>query len=191
MKKEGRLMIKMKDIVREGAPVLRQKASDVPLPASNEDKEILASLMEYVQNSQDPEISEKYGLRPGIGLAAPQIGISKRMIAVHLRDENGGLISYALFNPKIISHSVEKAYLTSGEGCLSVDRDVPGYVHRYARITVKGTTLEGTEIKVRLKGLPAICMQHEIDHLNGIMFYDYIDEKDPFRVQENAQPIER
>ncbi|OMP68474.1 peptide deformylase [Domibacillus epiphyticus] len=184
-------MIKMNDIVREGDPVLREKASDVPLPASNEDKATLASLIEYVQNSQNPDIAEKYGLRPGIGLAAPQIGISKRMIAIHLKNEKGEQVSYALFNPKVVSHSVEKAFLTSGEGCLSVDRDVPGYVHRYARVTVKGTTIDGDEIKFRLKGLPAICIQHEIDHLNGIMFYDYINKKDPFHVEENAQPIER
>lgn len=184
-------MIKMNDIVREGDPVLREKASDVTLPASIEDKETLASLMEYVQYSQDPELSEKYGLRPGIGLAAPQIGISKRMIAVHVKDEKGNQLSYALFNPKIVSHSVEKAFLTSGEGCLSVDRNVPGYVHRYARVTIKAITLEEEEVKFRLKGLPAICIQHEIDHLNGILFYDYINEKDPFHVEENAQAIER
>ncbi|WNS79858.1 peptide deformylase [Domibacillus sp. DTU_2020_1001157_1_SI_ALB_TIR_016] len=184
-------MIKMNDIVREDDPVLREKAKEVPLPASEEDKAILASLIEYVKNSQDPEIAEKYGLRPGIGLAAPQIGVSKRMIAVHVNDENGNQLSYALFNPKIVSHSVEKAYLTSGEGCLSVDRNVPGYVHRYARVTVKAVTLEGEEVKLRLKGLPAICMQHEIDHLNGVMFYDYINEKAPFQIEENAQAIER
>lgn len=184
-------MIKMNDIVREGNPVLREKAKEVVLPASDEDKAILASLLEYVKNSQDTEMAEKHGLRPGIGLAAPQIGVSKRMIAIYVNDENGHQLSYALFNPKIISHSVEKAFLTSGEGCLSVDRNVPGYVHRYARVTVKAVTLEGEEVKFRLKGLPAICIQHEIDHLNGIMFYDYINEKEPFHIEENAQAIER
>jgi peptide deformylase len=184
-------MIKMNDIVQEGDPVLREKAKEIVLPASDEDKAILASLLEYVKNSQDTETAEKYGLRPGIGLAAPQIGVSKRMIAVYVNDENGQQLSYALFNPKIISHSVEKAFLTSGEGCLSVDRNVPGYVHRYARVTVKAVTLEGEEVKFRLKGLPAICIQHEIDHLNGIMFYDYINEKEPFHIEENAQAIER
>ncbi|HZG71183.1 MAG TPA: peptide deformylase [Chondromyces sp.] len=184
-------MIKMTDIVREGHPVLRQVAQEVPLPATEEDKKILASLMEYVQNSQDPEIASKYGLRPGIGLAAPQINVSKRMIAVHVQDASGKLYSYALFNPKIISHSVEKTYLTAGEGCLSVDRQVPGYVPRYARVTVKGYTIDGEEVKIRLKGLPAIAFQHEIDHLNGIMFYDHIDEKDPFKPIEGATPLER
>ena len=160
------------------------------LPASEEDKQILANLMEYVQNSQNPDLVQEYNLRPGIGLAAPQVNISKRMIAVHLTDQDQ-LYSYALFNPKIISHSVEKAYLTAGEGCLSVDRDVPGFVPRHARITVTGTTLEGENVKLRLKGLPAICFQHEIDHLNGIMFYDHINQQDPFATPENAIAIGR
>ncbi|OZI12327.1 peptide deformylase [Bacillaceae bacterium SAS-127] len=184
-------MITMKDIVREGHPTLREKAAEVVLPASEEDRQTLARLIQYVKNSQDAEIAGKYGLRPGVGLAAPQIGVSKRMIAVQVHDDNDQLLSYALFNPRIVSHSVEKAYLATGEGCLSVDRDVPGYVHRYARVTVKGTTLEGEEVKLRLKGVPAIVFQHEIDHLNGVMFYDHIDPKKPFQAQEGATPIER
>ncbi|MCZ0754257.1 peptide deformylase [Anoxybacillus sp. J5B_2022] len=184
-------MITMKDIIKEGHPTLRQIAEPVSLPASEEDQAILQSLLEYVKMSQDPDLAAKYGLRPGIGLAAPQINVSKRMIAVHVQDEKGTLYSYALFNPKITSHSVQMCYLTSGEGCLSVDRDVPGYVPRYARITVTGTTLEGETVTLRLKGLLAVVFQHEIDHLNGIMFYDHIDQENPFKVPENAIPIER
>ncbi len=183
-------MLTTKDIIKEGNPTLRKIAQVVSLPASEEDKKVLSSLMEYVQNSQNPDFVQEYNLRPGIGLAAPQINVSKRMIAVHLTDQDQ-LYSYALFNPKIISHSVEKAYLTAGEGCLSVDRDVPGFVPRHARITVTGTTLEGEEVKLRLKGLPAICFQHEIDHLNGIMFYDHINQQDPFATPENAIAIGR
>jgi peptide deformylase len=183
-------MITMKDIIRDGHPTLRKVAEEVTLPPSEEDKKILMSLLEYVKNSQDPEIAEKYKLRPGVGLAAPQINVSKRMIAVHTVDESGKLYSYALFNPKIISHSVEKAYLTSGEGCLSVDEPIPGYVPRYARITVKAYNLNGDEVKLKLKGYPAIVFQHEIDHLNGIMFYDHIDKNDPFKKIDGI-PIER
>ena len=65
------------------------------------------------------------------------------MIAVHVTDADGTLYSHALFNPKIISHSVERTYLQGGEGCLSVDREVPGYVPRYTRITVKATSING------------------------------------------------
>ncbi|MBM7703387.1 peptide deformylase [Metabacillus iocasae] len=184
-------MITMKDIIKEGHPTLKQPAAEVPLPASETDKATLQSLIDYVINSQNPDIASQYGLRPGIGLAAPQINVSKRMMAVHVTDEKGTLHSYALFNPKIVSHSVEKTYLSSGEGCLSVDREVPGYVPRYARITVKAFTIDGEEIKIRLKGLPAIVFQHEIDHLDGIMFYDHINQQDPFKQPEDATPIDR
>jgi peptide deformylase len=184
-------MLMMDDIIRDGHPTLRKVAVEVPMPPSEEDRKILESLLEYVKNSQNPEVSLQNGLRPGIGLAAPQINVSKRMIAIHLHDDKGSLYSYGLYNPKIVSHSVEKAYLVSGEGCLSVDEDIPGYVERFARITVKGISLEGEEVKLRLKGLPAICFQHEIDHLNGIMFYDHINKKDPFKPIESAIAIER
>ncbi|MCL6571264.1 MAG: peptide deformylase [Bacillus sp. (in: Bacteria)] len=184
-------MLTMEDIIRDGHPTLRKVAANVTMPPSEEDKQILFSLLEYVINSQNAEIAEQNGFRPGIGLAAPQINVSKRMIAVHLTDDKGTLYSYALFNPKIISHSVEKSYLESGEGCLSVDEAMPGYIPRYARITVKGINLDGEDVKLRLKGLPAICFQHEIDHLNGIMFYDYIDNQDPLKPIEGAISIER
>jgi peptide deformylase len=184
-------MITMDDIVRDGHPVLRQVAEEVQLPPSQEDRAILESLLQYIKNSQDPEISQKHGLRPGIGLAAPQINVPKRMIAIHLQDEKENLISYGLFNPKIISHSVEKSYLSAGEGCLSVDESIPGYVPRHARITIKGTNSDGKEVKLRLKGLPAIVFQHEIDHLNGIMFYDHINKQDPYSEIPNAVQIER
>ncbi|WP_079508272.1 peptide deformylase [Mesobacillus jeotgali] len=184
-------MLTMDDIVRDGHPVLRKVADEVTMPPSQEDTAILESLIEYVKNSQDPEIAQRHGLRPGIGLAAPQINVSKRMIAVHVADQNNNLISYALFNPKIISHSVERSYLAAGEGCLSVDESIPGYVPRYARVTVKGIDLDGNEVKIRLKGLPAIVFQHEIDHLNGIMFYDHINKIDPFADIPDATPVER
>lgn len=184
-------MITMNDIIREGHPSLREVAEEVTMPPSEEDKKTLESLLEYVKNSQDPEIAQQYGLRSGIGLAAPQINVLKRMLAVHVTDNKGELFSYALFNPKIISHSVEKAYLTSGEGCLSVDRQVPGYVPRYARVTIKGTGLDGNEVKLRLKGMPSIVFQHELDHLNGIMFYDHINQENPLQPVPDATPIDR
>ncbi|KKK34359.1 peptide deformylase [Mesobacillus campisalis] len=184
-------MLTMDDIVRDGHPSLRTVAEPVQMPASDESHEILQEMLQYVINSQNPEIAKKYGLRPGIGLAAPQINVSKRMIAVHVHDDRDKLYSYGIFNPKIVSHSVERSYLKSGEGCLSVDEPFPGYVPRYARVTVTGTTLEGKEIRLRLKGLPAIVFQHEIDHLNGIMFYDHINKQNPFAEIENATVIER
>lgn len=175
-------MITMIDILNEDHPTLRKVAEEVALPASSQDQETLKMMIEFLHNSQDLETAEKYNLRPGVGLAAPQINISKRMIAVLTTDQNENPYEYALYNPKIVSHSIEITQLENGEGCLSVGRDVPGPVPRYARITVQATTLEGENILIRLRGFPAIVFQHEIDHLNGIMFYDRIEESnDPYK----------
>ena len=184
-------MILMEDIIREGHPTLRKRAIEVQFPLTEEDHQLAADMLEYLINSQDPELSEKYGLRPGIGLAANQVNALKRMFALHLEDDNGELLSFVAINPKIVSHSVEKTYINSGEGCLSVDREVPGYVPRYARITVKFFTVNGEEKKLRLKGLPAIAFQHELDHLNGVMFYDHINEENPFSPIQDASPFDR
>lgn len=182
-------MITMKDIVREGHPALRKRSKEIELPPTEEEIELLERMSEFLRNSQDEEIAEKYELRAGVGLAAPQLGINKRLIAIHF-DLDDKPYHYQLANPKIISHSIQKAYLKAGEGCLSVDRVVEGYVVRHARITVRAYDLKQGEIKLRLKGYPAIVFQHEIDHLNGIMFFDHIDPKNPYAVPENALAIE-
>lgn len=180
-------MITMEDIIREGNPILEKVAEPVSLPISDFDKQTLEEMLQYLKNSQDEQIAKKYQLRPGVGLAAPQIGISKRMLAVHFEDFDGKQYSEGLINPKIVSHSVEKTFLSNGEGCLSVDREIPGYVPRYNKITIKATTLDGEQIKWRLRGYAAIVVQHEIDHLNGIMFYDHIDKSNPFHIPENSK----
>ncbi|MFD1206839.1 MULTISPECIES: peptide deformylase [Sporosarcina] len=185
-------MILMKDIVREGHPMLRKVAEEVTFPLSTEEKQLAHDLLEYLKNSQNDEVCLQYGLRPGIGLAAPQVAVSKRIFALHIDEEEGKEpLSLIAINPKIISHSVEKTYLSSGEGCLSVDRDVDGYVPRYARITIKAFDEDGNEYKKRLKGLPAIAFQHELDHLNGIMFFDHIDPKAPYKEIPNSTPYDR
>lgn len=184
-------MILMKDIVREGHPVLRKKAAEVTFPLTEADRKLADDLLEYIINSQDEEQCERYGLRSGIGLAAPQVNASKRIFALHIPDENQALEHFIAINPKIVSHSVEKTYISTGEGCLSVDREVPGYVPRYARITIKAFDKEGNPVKKRLKGLPAIAFQHELDHLNGIMFYDHIDEAAPYKEIPGAVPFDR
>ena len=141
-------------------------------------------------NSQDEEIAKRYGLRSGVGLAAPQINISKRMIAVLIPDDGSGKsYDYMLVNPKIVSHSVQEAYLPTGEGCLSVDDNVAGLVHRHNRITIKAKDIEGNDIQLRLKGYPAIVFQHEIDHLNGVMFYDHIDKDHPLQPHTDAVEV--
>ncbi|MGM9950909.1 MAG: peptide deformylase [Lysinibacillus sp.] len=184
-------MILMEDIVREGHPALRTRAEEVTFPLSAEDRQLAHDMLEYLINSQNPDMAEKYDLRGGIGLAANQVNALKRMFALHVEDDKGEQLSFVAINPKIVSHSVEQTYITSGEGCLSVDRNVPGFVPRHARITVKFMTVDGEEKKMRLSGIAAIAFQHELDHLNGVMFYDRIDEKNPFGDIPNSVPYER
>ena len=184
-------MILMQDIIRDGHPTLRKKTKEMTFPLSEEDKKLADDLLEYVINSQDDEMVEKYKIRPGIGIAAPQVDKEKRMFALHLTDEDDNEVSFVAVNPKIISHSVERTYISAGEGCLSVDEVIEGYVPRYARITVTGFYPDGTPFKKRLKGLPAIAFQHELDHLNGIMFYDRINKENPYAEIPDAVPYER
>lgn len=183
-------MITMEDIVREGHPSLKNVAKEVEVPLSKEDKKLIEDMLQFLKNSQDDEIAEKYGLRAGVGLAAPQLGIEKRIMAVHYEDAKGKLYSYGLVNPKIVSHSVEETFLQTGEGCLSVDREVEGYIHRYKRITIKAFDLDNNPVQLRLKGYVAIVFQHEIDHLNGVMFYDHINKDNPFFIPDNSSPVE-
>lgn len=182
-------IITMKDIVREGNPILNQVTEEVAIPLSEEDKETLICMMNFLKNSQDPVMASKYKLRAGVGLSANQIGLNKRMFVAYLTDEKEIQHEYTLINPKIISHSVSMIYLPQSEGCLSVDRDIKGFVPRYERIKVKGFNLEGEEIELKLRGYPSIVVQHEIDHLNGIMFYDRMNKENPFQVPDNCKSL--
>lgn len=185
----SKYIITMKDIVREGDPILHQATQEVVVPPSEEDKQTLICMMNFLKNSQDTNLAKKYKLRPGVGLSANQIGLNKRMFVAYLSDEKGGEHEYTLINPKIISHSVSMIYLPQSEGCLSVDRDIKGFVPRYERIKVKGFNLLGEEIVLKLSGYPSIVIQHEIDHLNGIMFFDRINKENPFKLPENSKSL--
>lgn len=177
-------MILRADITKDGDPVLRQHAQKISFPLTEEEQQLAHDMMEYLEVSQDDALAEKYDIRPGVGYAAPQIATSKQMIALlvpDLEDDTAEpLLKGVMVNPRIVSHSVEQICLRTGEGCLSVEKDVPGYVPRYARITVAYNDLEGNSYKKRFKGYPAIVLQHEIDHLNGHLYYDHIDSDDPW-----------
>ena len=178
-------MILKKDIVLDTDPLLRQKSEEVTLPLSKEIEEILDQMMEYLENSQDDELAKKYDLQPGVGLAAPQIGILKRMFTVLTYDEKGQLHKYALVNPKIISTSVAKAYLNTGEGCLSVPESHQGFVKRYNKIKLKAYDhISKQNVTLPLKGYVAIVVQHEYDHLDGVLYYDRINKQNPFKIDE-------
>ena len=131
------------------------------------------------------ELAEKYNLRPGMGLAAIQLGIKKRYIVIVHEVDDGVFDEYVVINPKIVSSSKEKIYVEDGEGCLSVNRETEGIVPRAARVTVEGYDIDGNKISIRAREELAIVFQHEIDHLNGIIFYDRINKKMKTRRQQS------
>lgn len=182
-------MLKMKDILDEKEKILKTVSKEVELPLKEEDKKTINDIIEFLTNSQIPELAEKYMLRPGMGLAAIQLGIPKRYFVVVHEVEEGIFDNYVIINPKIVSTSQEMIYVGEGEGCLSVNREVEGIVPRYARITLEGFDEEGRKIRVRGREELAIAFQHELDHLNGIIFTDKIDKKNPFKNKEKYREI--
>ena len=182
-------MIKMNDILDEKDKRLREKSLDVTFPLSIEDKKTIKDIIELLTNSQIPELAEKYNLRPGMGLAAIQLGIKKRYFVVVHEYEEGKFDNYVIINPKIISNSEEMIYVGEGEGCLSINRETTGIVPRHARITLEAYDENGNKIKVRAREELAIAFQHEIDHLNGILFIDRIDKKNPFKNKDLYREI--
>jgi len=113
---------------------------------------------------------------PGVGLAAPQIGISKRIIVVEFGDEEDDSIPkqlYVMINPEIIKESNDK--VPGIEGCLSVP-GVVGNVNRSRVVTVRGQNIHGKPVKIRAQGWLARIFQHEIDHINGVLYTDRADD---------------
>jgi peptide deformylase len=171
-------------IIKEGHPTLREVAKPVPVPLLDEDKAILKDMMGHIKMSQIPELADRYQLRPGIGLAAPQINISKRMFVIHFNDMDGMHHEFAFVNPEIVVPSEEQTYLPFGEGCLSVDREVSGIVLRHKELDVKTVLYDTKEdtlrhVRMKLRGYVAIVFQHELDHLNGVLFFDRVLDAPP------------
>ena len=181
-------MLKTKDILDEKDKRLRLVSKEVTFPLSKEDKQNIELMEEYLVNSQIEERAEKYQLRPGMGMAAIQIGVAKRYIVI-VQEVEEGFDSYIMINPKIVSNSTEMIYVEDGEGCLSVNRECEGIVPRYARVTVDGYDIDGNKIRVRAREELSIAFQHEIYHLNGILFVDKIDPKNPYKNIDQYRPI--
>lgn len=187
---QGRdFMIKTSDILDEKDERLRNKNIDVTFPLKKEYKKLIHDMLEHLYLSQIEEEAKKYNLRPGMGLAAPQLGINERFLVVCHEESEGVFKNYCLINPKVISTSEELIYASGGEGCLSVNRDVEGIVPRHARITIEYFDEDGNKKRIRAREELAIAFQHELDHLNGILFFDYIDPKNPYKNMEFMREI--
>ena len=153
----------LRKIVTLPEPVLRRKAHAV----TKFDKNLQTLIDDMVETMREA---------PGVGLAAPQIGLSERLIVVeyveHPEDEDTEEAPkkvWAVLNPEIVKASEEK--LLGVEGCLSIPNLV-GEVERHAAIQVKGLNRHGKPLKIKAEGWLARIFQHEIDHLNGVMFTD-------------------
>lgn len=137
-------------IVLLGNKILREQAKAVP--------KITKNILKLLDNMADTLYSEK-----GVGLAAPQVGVAKRVVVI---DVGEGLVE--LINPEIIKFEGQE---TDTEGCLSIP-DTVGDVTRAATVEVKFQDRRGREHMIQASGLYARALQHEIDHLDGIMFID-------------------
>lgn len=182
-------MYKKLDILDEKDKRLRQISKEATLPLSDEYRSLIQKMIDELTYSQIEELAEKYNLRPGMGLAFPQLGINERIIVIVHEVEEGQFDNYVMINPKIVSSSTEMIAAELGEGCLSVNRDVDGHVKRHARVTVEGYDEDGNKIRVRAREELSLAFQHEIDHLNGILFYDRIDKNKPFYTEEELRLI--
>ena len=168
-------------ILDESNKILHEKSEDVVFPLDSKTKKLIDDSLTYLEMSQIEEYSEKYDLRPGMGLSFVQIGIKKRIFVISEELDDGKFRRYVVINPKIISKSEELIYVGEGEGCLSVNREVEGIVPRYARITVAAFDEHGNAYTIRVSEDISVAFQHEIDHLNGILFVDKIDKKNPYK----------
>jgi peptide deformylase len=182
-----------KDIVKEGAKSLNEVCQKVSLPLSSDDEDCIRGLYDYMVVSAVDELVEKYKIRPGVGIAAPQVGVQKRMFAmncVDFLDEEQKQYFYAWINPTIVAKSQKMTYLPGGEGCLSVERSTEGLVTpRHMSIMFKGNVYDYNTRKLKNisllpVGYPAIVFQHEYDHLHGILYTSKM-----FKVEELDKDI--
>lgn len=153
----------VRDILIFPDPRLRRKAE----PVRTIDEEIRKTLN---------DMAETMYAAPGIGLAGPQIGVDKRLVVIDLGDRESDDPEepdtkrhlYKLINPEIISRKGDTEY---EEGCLSIP-DVREKVKRSSELIISAKNEKGEDIELAAKGLLAICLQHEIDHLDGVLFID-------------------
>ena len=174
-------MLKLCDILDEKEKVLHEVSTEATFPLDKKYFELIDEAYNYLRLSQDEEYASKNDIRAGMGLAAVQLGVLKRFFVISYKKDDGTFEEYRVINPEIISNSEELIYVEEGEGCLSVNRYVEGIVPRYARITVKYYDEEGRECVKRVREEIAVAFQHEMDHLDGIMFTDKIDKKNPYK----------
>ena len=154
---------------------LRQVASEIPV-VDAEIKKLAADMLETMYDA------------PGIGLAAPQIGELKRIVVMDLSKDGEPNDPIVMINPEILKYSDET--VTTEEGCLSIP-EIYYDVERPAEVTVRYTDLDGKTVERDAKDRLAICIQHELDHLDGVLYIDYLSRLKRDRVLKKFQKAEK
>jgi peptide deformylase len=165
----------LRTIVTTPDPVLRRKAKKVTAV----DKDILALIDDMVETMR---------AAPGVGLAAPQVGVSQRVIVVEYgneEDEEAPKKLFTLVNPEIVTASEEM--VEGVEACLSIPR-IAGEVERHETLVVKALNRHGKPVKIKVSGWMARIFQHEIDHLEGLLFTDRASRA--WRVKDDEELVD-
>ena len=169
-------MAYIREILTEGHPTLRKVAKKID-PSDIGDP-IFQQLID--------DMFETMYAAPGIGLAANQIGLAKRLFTVDLNDDDEPYGAFAMINPKFTLTEGEKEAL---EGCLSVPGMV-GEVTRFERVVCSGLDRHGKKMTVDATGLLARCLQHEMDHLDGVLYIDKVKNLRPVQTDEEIAEAE-
>lgn len=152
----------------EGDPVLRQKATKLP--------KVDGSVQKLAEDMWETMLAAD-----GVGLAAPQVGLARRLIVVHVPpgygDDDDPEYEFRLVNPEIVKAFGEKSGI---EGCLSIPGWI-GEVPRSEAVTVKALDMDGRQIRIKASGRLAVVLQHEIDHLDGILYTDRMTDLSTLR----------
>jgi peptide deformylase len=154
---------------------LRQVADEIPA-VTEEIKTLARDMLDTMYDA------------PGIGLAAPQVGELKRLVVMDLAKEGEKPDPIVMINPEILKYSEET--VTTEEGCLSIP-EIYYDVERPAEVTVEYTDLEGKRVTREAKERLAICIQHELDHLDGVLYIDYLSRLKRDRVLKKFQKAEK
>ncbi|HEY7036003.1 MAG TPA: peptide deformylase [Thermomicrobiales bacterium] len=162
------------EILLEGDPRLRQKALKI--------RTVDDGLRKLAR-----DMHETMGQAKGVGLAGPQIGVMRRIIAVHVPegygDEGQPEVTLSLVNPEIVKAQGREV---APEACLSIPGWI-GDVPRATRITVKAIDLNNREVRLKAEGILARVLQHEVDHLDGILYVDRVEDKSTLRQVEDEE----
>jgi peptide deformylase len=149
----------VRQIVFKPQPLLREHSTQVEV-INDEIRKLAADMFETMYASR------------GVGLAAIQVGVPKRLVVIDIPRPDGERKPLALVNPVILAASDHRTFLR--EGCLSIP-GIMAEIDRPSEITVQYTDLDGTSRELKADGVLAACLQHEIDHLNGVLFTDYLE----------------